>query len=287
MNSQKQLLVALALVAFFGVGGCRKTSAPNEPTAAAPTDATERQHPEGGVTVPAETKFFKGSIGSATGLQMKLVREGEKLSGSYSYQKIGKKIDVRGNVDQGGNVTLEEFDTSGKQTGVFTGVLKQDEDGAIEISGNWSKPGSDKKTAFSLHQQPIEFSSGVEIVSKQIREKNKKLKYEIDAQYPQLSGSMDPNYEKFNQTVRSLITRKVNEFKKEITPTAADEAAPNSENSPPDESMGSDITISYGVALAKDDLISIEFTVSSYSAGAAHPNSYTEVVNFDLKNGKL
>jgi hypothetical protein len=111
MNSQKQLLVALALVAFFGVGGCRKTSAPNEPTAAAPTDATERQHPEGGVTVPAETKFFKGSIGSATGLQMKLVREGEKLSGSYSYQKIGKKIDVRGNVDQGGNVTLEEFDT--------------------------------------------------------------------------------------------------------------------------------------------------------------------------------
>jgi hypothetical protein len=41
------------------------------------------------------------------------------------------------------------------------------------------------------------------------------------------------------------------------------------------------------VALAKDDLISIAFTISSYSAGAAHPNSYTEVVNFDLKNGKL
>jgi len=41
------------------------------------------------------------------------------------------------------------------------------------------------------------------------------------------------------------------------------------------------------VALAKDDLIGIAFTVSSYSAGAAHPNSYTEVVNFDLKNGKL
>ena len=40
------------------------------------------------------------------------------------------------------------------------------------------------------------------------------------------------------------------------------------------------------MALAKDDLIGIEFTVSSYSAGAAHPNSYTEVVNFDLKNGK-
>ena len=41
------------------------------------------------------------------------------------------------------------------------------------------------------------------------------------------------------------------------------------------------------MVLARDDLISIEFTVGSYSAGAAHPNSYTEVVNFDLKNGKL
>ena len=51
--------------------------------------------------------------------------------------------------------------------------------------------------------------------------------------------------------------------------------------------MGSDINIEYVVAIAKDDLISIEFTVSSYSAGAAHPNSFTEVVNFDLKNGKL
>jgi hypothetical protein len=27
--------------------------------------------------------------------------------------------------------------------------------------------------------------------------------------------------------------------------------------------------------------------VGSYSAGAAHPNSYSETVNFDLRNGKL
>jgi hypothetical protein len=58
-------------------------------------------------------------------------------------------------------------------------------------------------------------------------------------------------------------------------------------NEPDPESVGSDIDIGYAIALAKDDLISVEFTVSSYSAGAAHPNSYTEVVNFDLRNGKL
>ena len=287
MNLQKQLFIALALIAFFSIAACRKNSTPGEQTATGPADGAERQHPEGGVTPAAETKFFKGSIGSALGLQMKLVREGENLTGSYSYQKIGTKIDLRGNIDKDGNLTLEEFDANGKQTGVFKGVWKQDETGAVEIVGNWTKPNSDKKTTFSLHQEPIEFSNGVEIGSRQIKEKNKKLKYEINIVYPQLTGSVDPTFEKFNQTVRSLMTRKVSDFKKEVTPSAEDEPAPDLPDETPLESLGSDIDVGYTVALAKDDLISIELTVSSYSAGAAHPNSYTEVVNFDLKNGKL
>ena len=286
MNVQNQLFLGLALIAFFSISACRKASTPTEQAAASPADGADRQHPEGGVTAATETKFFKGSIGSALGLQMKLVREGENLSGSYFYQKVGKKIDVRGAVDKDGNVNLEEFDSNGKQTGVFKGVWKQDENGAIEIAGNWTKPNSDKKAAFSLHEEPIEFSHGVEIVAKQIREKNKKLNYEIDVEYPQLTGSVDPNFAKFNQTVRSLISKKVADFKKEMTPSA-DEPAPDAADETPVESLGSDISTGYTVALAKDDLISIEFTVSSYSAGAAHPNSYTEVVNFDLKNGKL
>ena len=286
MNLQKQVSLAVALTALLSVAGCRKNSTSTEQTAASPAESAERQHPEGGVTTTAETKFFKGSIGSALGLQMKLVREGENLSGSYFYQKVGKKIDVRGTVDKDGKVTLEEFDANGKQSGVFKGNWKQDENGAIEIAGNWTKPNGDKQAAFSLHEEPIEFSHGVEIIARQIREKNKKLKYEIDVEYPQLTGSVDPNFEKFNQTVRRLMTKKVADFKQEMAPEAADEPAPDVTETPA-ESLGSDIVVGYTVVLAKDDLISIEFTASSYSAGAAHPNSYTEVVNFDLKNGKL
>lgn len=286
MNHTRTIAV-LVLIAIFGATACRKNSTPNEQTAASPTDGAERQHPDSVAVPVAETKFFSGSIGSALGLQMKLVREGEKLTGSYFYQKIGKKIDARGTVDKDGTVTLEEFDSSGKQTGVFKGVWKLDENGSIGIAGNWTKPNSDKKIAFSLHEQPIEFTSGVEILPRQIKEKNKKLRYEIDAEYPQLTGSVDPNFEKFNQSVRSLISKKVSGFKQEVTPSAEDEPTPDSANGPADESMGSDISIGYTVALAKDDLISIELTISNYSAGAAHPNSYTEVVNFDLKNGRL
>lgn len=285
MRSQKLTLTVVALVAFLLLTACRKTSTTNEVASANAADGQQRLHPDSGTASVVETRFFTGSIGNALDLQMKLVREGETLSGSYFYQKVGTKIELHGSVDKDGNVTLEEFDPAGKQTGVFKGVWKQTAEGPIEINGDWAKPGSDKKTSFLLHQEPIEFSNSVEIASKQIKEKNKTLKYEVAAAYPQLTGSTDPNYEKFNQTIRSLITRKVSDFKKEMIPDPEDES--NTDESPTiEESMGSDIIISYTVALAKDDLVGIEFTVSSYSAGAAHPNSYTEVVNFDLKNGK-
>jgi len=286
MNPSKQLIILVALISFFGAAACRRNSAPKEGTATGPANGTERQQPEGGIAAVEETRFFKGSIGNALDLQMKLVREGEKLTGNYFYQKVGARIDLRGSIDKDGNLTLEEFDPSGKQTGVFKGVWKEGGDGSVEIKGDWTKPNSEKKTAFSLLQEPIEFSNGAEIIAKQIREKNKKLKYEVSAAYPQLTGVTDPNYDKFNQTVRNLIGRKVSDFKKEMAPSADDELAPE-ENPVIDESLGSDITVNYVLALAKDDLIAVQFTVSSYSAGAAHPNSYTEVVNFDLKNGKL
>jgi len=281
MNLRKQFLILLLLIAFLGLMACKKASAPSDQTGSSPVTAPESQHAAGGTTPAGETKYFKGSIGSALGLQMKLVREGEKLIGSYFYQKVGTPINIRGTIDKSGNVVIDEFDSAGSQTGTFKGVWKEDENGLITIAGNWAKPNSDKKTAFSLHEEPIEFSGGVEILARQIKDGNKKLKYKIDVQYPQLSGSGSPNYEKFNQTVRSLITKKVSAFKTEM--------APDPDEPPPTEleSLDSDLNVGYTIALARDDLISVLLDVGSYSAGAAHPNSYSEVVNFDLRNGKL
>jgi hypothetical protein len=280
MKRLQPLLILLILLAFLGLPACKKTSSTDQP-ANSPLATSEGQPAAGGTTPEGETKYFKGSIGSTLGLQMKLVREGDKLNGSYFYQKVGTPINIRGSIDKDGNVVLDEFDSDGSQTGTFKGLWNQDESGLIAIAGNWNKPNSEKKTAFSLHEEPIAFSGGVEIVPRQIKENNKKLKYEVDVQYPQLNGSGSPNYERFNQTVRNMITKKVAEFRKEMAP---------SEDEPPvelpAESMGSDLTVGYSIALAQDDLISVVFNVGSYSAGAAHPNSYSEVVNFDLRNGK-
>jgi len=280
MNLRTSLIILCLLASF----GCRKTSTP-APSAPAPaaTPASQLNHPGGGSTPAVQAKYFKGSIGSSLDLQMKLLRTGDQLSGSYFYQKIGTKIDVRGGVDKDGNLTLEEFDPSGKQTGLFKGIWKVDpSDGLITLAGNWSKPpnekGSDKKTAFSLHEEPISFTGDVELGAKQIKESNKKLMYELAAQYPQVIGGNNPNFEKFNQAARASVTKKVAEFKKNMT---EGEGEPK-----PEGSMGSDLDVSYTVALAQDDLISVGFNVYSYYQGAAHPNSFSEVLNYDLKNGK-
>ena len=282
MNVRACLIIACLVVSV----GCRKASTPNAPPpAASASPALDLSHSLGGNTAAPEAKYFKGSIGTSLDLQMRLVRTADQLSGSYFYQKVGTRINLRGTVDKDGNLLLEEFDSAGKQTGVFKGMWGIDaSDGLITLAGNWSKPasekGSDKKTAFSLHEEPIAFTGEVELTSKQIKESNKKLMYEVDAQYPQITGGNNPNFEKFNQTARSSVTNKVATFRKEMQPQTADEEPR------PEGSMGSDLTITYDVALVQDDLASFEFKVGTYYQGAAHPNSYADTLNYDLKNGK-
>jgi len=116
-------------------------------------------------------------------------------------------------------------------------------------------------------------------VAKSVKENNKTLVYEIDAQYPQLTGGTNPNFEKFNALARSFVMKTVAGFKKDMAPEEGEEPRPEG-------SMGSDLGISYTINLAQDDLVSVQFDIGSYYQGAAHPNSHSETLNYDLKNGK-
>src|ERR1051325_2113002 len=117
MSVRTCLIVACLLLST----GCRKTTAPPPSSAPPPatTPAPELSHSQGGETPAPQAKYFKGSIGSSLDLQMKLVRTGDQLAGSYFYQKVGTRINVRGSVDKDGNLTLQEFDPKGNKTGLF------------------------------------------------------------------------------------------------------------------------------------------------------------------------
>src|SRR6185436_5144844 len=118
MSIRTCLIVACLLLSL----GCRRTSSPPSTTPPPTGSPAPELSSQGGDTTAPQVKHFKGSIGSSLDLQMKLVRTGDLLAGSYFYQKIGTRINLRGNVDPAGNLTLEEFDQAGKQTGLFKGI---------------------------------------------------------------------------------------------------------------------------------------------------------------------
>lgn len=291
MTLQQLGLPIFLMLALIGGGACRKqaTVTQTSPPGASAPSPDQYHQADGGVPAIPETRFFKGSIGSRLGLQMKLTRAGETVTGNYSYQKVGARIELKGTIDKDNNLTLEEFDSGGKQTGLFKGIwLIDKDDGLVNVAGNWSKPNSEKKTAFSLHQEPIEFTGGVELIAKQSKESNKKLNYKIEAEYPQATGALDNRFDRFNQEAKNLVTRRISAFKKETSDVSQDgEATPDASPEDTSASPANSLDIGYSIALATDDLISIEFEVGSYSSGAAHPNSYSEVLNYDVKAGKV
>lgn len=231
----------------------------------------------GGVAPSDETRLFRGEIGEHR-VEMRLARVGESLRGTYAYEKIGTNINLSGTIEGKGNFTLQETDASGKQTGTFKGTWVEQGAGAT-LEGTWTKAGAKEGLSFYLTEQHIDLSGGLKLIVKVIKEEDQKKRYTLAAEYPQIEGSTDANVEKLNQEVSGFVTKEVNQWRGEAG------VEPDEEVSGADETMGDDLTIRYDVRLATNELVSIEFWVSTYEHGAAHPLTYSKVINFDLKNG--
>ncbi|MDX6305098.1 MAG: hypothetical protein QOI77_2067 [Blastocatellia bacterium] len=276
----RRLLLFLA-IALISLGACRKPAA-TQPSANS-NDAPSHEAPVGGKALAGDKFYFRGTIANNLAIEMTVTRDGDRLTGTYFYPKVGKNINLTGTVDKDGNVELKESDESGKDTGVFKGKWKpatDSPDPALnEIEGKWSKPDGTKETAFQVFQQPLAFTAAVRVTPKVIKEANKAKHYTVDAEYPQIEG--DARFDNFNREVRNLITKDVAAFR---TSETSDETDAGSET--PAETLDSTLDIGYEIRYATEDLISVEFTEGSYERGAAHGNSGTTVVNYDVKNGK-
>jgi len=283
MKIRKTILILLPIVALAAPAACRKQTVPQS-TANSNLAVTEEK-PAGGEASVGERSYFRGTISAGANnlkIEMTLLREGERVSGSYFYPKVGKNIELNGTVDKDGNVDLREKDDSGKETGVFKGkwkaAVKPNELG--NIAGKWSRPDGSKETTFELNQQPIDFSAAAaRFVPKVIKEANKQSRYRIDVVYPQIEG--DARFDKFNKEARAMVTKNLAAFKTSETSNETDAGSDL-----PAETQTSTLDSDYEIRLAGDDLISLEFSESAYSRGAAHPNSYTTVLNYDVLNGK-
>lgn len=284
MRDRNTFLFLFVIIAVIAFGACRKQSTQGQQNANSNATQSAQDMPASGAATTGEKFYFRGTIAGNLKIEMALMRDGERVTGNYFYPRVGKNIALSGTIDKDGNVTISETDDSGKQTGVFKGKWKPATDSPDpslnEIEGKWSRPDGSKETEFLVSQQPIEFRvAAVRVNPKVIKEKNKEKFYAVDAEYPQIDG--DARFDKFNKEARGLIMKDVAAFKSSETsePSTGD-------NVLADEARESSLDIGYQFRFATDDLISVEFTESTYEAGAAHPNSSTTVLNYDVKGGK-
>src|ERR1043166_3959526 len=278
MKNNPRLLIFLLFVAAIA-GACRKQTANKSQANNSTPAATEA--PAGGEAQRGDEFLFRGNIANLS-IEMSLVRDGDQITGAYFYPRVGKNIAVTGTVNSAGDIEVTEADETGKQTGVFKGKWQPQKDSPdaslAEIEGKWSKPDGSKSTDFILTQQPISFTSPVRVFPKTIHESSKEKRYSIDAEYPEIQG--DSRFDGFNREARSLVTRDVGAFK------AAETSDEPGEDTTPAETQDSTLDVRYEVRYATDNLISVEFTEGSYEAGAAHGNSVTTVLNYDVKNNR-
>lgn len=227
-----------------------------------------------------ESKSFRGTLGKYR-VQMSLRRTGDALSGSYFYEHVrGGRLRLEGALEGGGRFTLREFDPTGAQTGLFKGTWESGDESEVSLSGEWSRPDGTRQTEFSLSETYVAFQGDARLITRELKEADKRLNFEISIEYPQLEGATAARAAAFNEAARALAAKEAADFRKGLAEYLADY-----KDRPPSE-VGNYLDLRYYVNYADDRLVSVGFYEDTFYTGAAHPNHSTVVLNYDLKAGR-
>jgi hypothetical protein len=214
----------------------------------------------------AQPLLFRGHIG-AQPVVMRLERAGDKLTGTYQYERVGQDLKLTGSIDAQGQVTLREFDAAGRQTGLLTGRLDLAPvvPSLPEFEGQWKHPNGSRETTITLAAQHNAFTNAnARFVTKTLTNRRPS----ISITYPQLAGWQTPGALAFNRAAAAFAAKQAAEFRQTISP-----GDPGS------------LDLDYNILLATDDLISFELNgLTDY--GGAHPNTVYDALTYDLRAGR-
>jgi hypothetical protein len=206
------------------------------------------------------TKYYRGSVGG-NHFQMSLTFNGNNVTGTYSYDRVGQDIKVTGRLDSEGKLELTEFGEKNKPTGKFS--CKRPFTDPIDRECYWSKPDGTGELFTTLNEQSLAFTGGMQIVPKLITNRAKG----IGVSYPQLAGTspLSAAAQKFNRRMLVMTQKAISEFD-------------------PIDGKGSFDT-NYTIQLGTNDLVSIEMMEFS-DGGGAHPNDHWWALTYDLSADK-
>jgi hypothetical protein len=111
------------------------------------------------------------------------------------------------------------------------------------------------------------------LVSKLLSETGTKPVYKINIHYPEIAGADSAGPKAFNQETQKMAQDFLASYQKEFQQVAS---------VPGDAGTYSSMDLNYTVTHGEQGLLSIQFTLSFYYAGAAHPNMGRTGLNFDL-----
>jgi hypothetical protein len=127
----------------------------------------------------------------------------------------------------------------------------------------------------------VELLNGLHIENQHTSELLDEPKLSIEVDKPILTGAEGEVVDNFNALVDQIIEDTAGSFKDEVIQYATDPA-----DLPPEiADLGSFIGVSYRIFNPTESVLSLWFGVNWYSAGAAHPNSYSRTLNYDLATG--
>lgn len=120
--------------------------------------------------------------------------------------------------------------------------------------------------------------TGIDIRNTKETKSDETQKLELDLEYPVFQSSR-VSVTGLNQEVQNKIDTIVSEFEKSL----------EDENLPLDidSEMKNGVWIDYEIRNLSEKIVSIRFDISQYVRGAAHPNNFTQVLNYRLSDGKV
>jgi hypothetical protein len=251
------LLTACSSRQAAGGGGEAQAAAP----AGQPRPAPAAQSPA--AQPAANAKTYRGSLNDR-GLEMRLVVEGGRVSGSYSYDGINQSIGLEGRAAAGEKFELAERDASGKQTGKWSCEGAKQGGWDQDFDCKWTKPNGTGELFVALFEQASP-APGWRVAPKVVENR----KAGVRASYPQLAApdgaQLSPSARHFNTLLEQRVGKEARDFaaglegEKHLYFHAA-----------------------YNVLLATDDLVSVEVAYDFYMGGA-HPDSSYDAVTYDLR----
>ncbi|MGD0929263.1 MAG: hypothetical protein ABR902_01305 [Candidatus Korobacteraceae bacterium] len=95
------------------------------------------------------TKNFSGTVGAESRVNLQLTADGQQLSGTEQYPRIGKTLWLKGAVDSLGNFELNEYYPKDEVTGIFQGEFTINN---RRMSGYFSKPDGSRLQPFDFQE---------------------------------------------------------------------------------------------------------------------------------------